>query len=104
MLRELSAVFLALYVVLMVILVDRVHAGETAYEAYRDVLTSPLVILFHLVALAFALLHTLTWFQAVPKAIRIRRGEEFVPPQALIGAHVLAWLGISAVIIGIFLA
>ena len=104
MLRELSAVFLALYVVLMLILVGRVHEGEAAYEAYRDVVTSPLIIVFHLVALAFALLHTLTWFQAVPKAIRIRRGEEFVPPQALIGAHLLAWLGVSAVIIGIFLA
>ena len=104
MLRELSAVFLAVYVVLMVILVSKVYDGQAAYEDYRDFLKSPLVILFHLIALAFALLHTATWFRAVPQAIRVRRGEEFVPPQALIGAHVLAWLGVSAVILGIFLA
>ena len=104
MLRELSAVFLAVYVVLMLILVSKVYDGEVAYEHYRDFLQSPLVIFFHLVTLAFALLHTATWFQAVPKAIRVRRGEEFVPPEALIGAHVLVWLGVSGVIIGIFLA
>ena len=104
MLRELSAVFLAVYVVLMLILVSKVYDGEVAYEHYRDFLQSPLVICFHLVTLAFALLHTATWFQAVPKALRVRRGEEFVPPEALIGAHVLAWLGVSAVIISIFLA
>ncbi len=104
MLRELSAVFLALYVVLMLILVSRVHEGEAAYETYRDFLKSPVAIGFHLIALAFALLHTLTWFQAVPKAIRVRRGEEFVSPQLLIGVHMLAWLGTSAVIIAIFLA
>ncbi len=104
MLRELSAVFLAVYVVLMLILVSRVHDGEAAYEEYRDFLQSPLVIVFHLVALAFALLHTVTWFQAVPKAIRIRRGEEFVPPQALVGAHMVAWLGVSLIVLIIFLA
>ncbi len=102
MLRELSAVFLAVYTVVMLVLVSNVHDGEGAYETFRDDLTSPLAIAFHLVALAFALLHTLTWFQAVPKAIRVRRGEEFVPPLALIGAHVLTWLGVSAVIIAIF--
>ena len=103
MLRELSAVFLAVYVVLLLILISRVHEGQAAYEAYRDFLKSPALIVFHLVALAFALLHTATWFQAVPKAIRIQRGEQFVPPQVLIGAHVLAWLGVSVVILGVFL-
>tara|TARA_Y100000588_G_C14242896_1_gene920155 strand:+ start:2239 stop:2553 length:315 start_codon:yes stop_codon:yes gene_type:complete len=103
MLRELSAVFMAVYVVLMVIMVSRIYEGQDAYEDYRDFLKSPFVIVFHLIALAFALLHSITWFQAVPRAIRIRRGEEFVPPQALIGTHILAWFGISVVIIGIFL-
>jgi fumarate reductase subunit C len=103
MLRELSAVFLAIYLVVLLMLVNSVHDSESAFEDFRDILASPLMIVLHTVILLFAILHSVTWFQAVPKAIRLRRGEEFMPPMMLIGAHVLAWLGISVVILGIFL-
>ncbi len=36
-------------------------------------LKSPLAILFHVVALAFALFHTCTWFNLTPKALVVRR-------------------------------
>jgi len=103
MLRELSAVFLAVYLVVLLMLVNSVHDSESAFEDFRDLLASPLMIVLHTIILLFAILHSVTWFQAVPKAIRLRRGEEFMPPMMLIGAHVLAWLGISVVILGIFL-
>jgi fumarate reductase subunit C len=103
MLRELSALFLAIYLVVLLILVGQVHESESAFEDFKELLASPIMIVFHTIVLLFAILHSVTWFQAVPKALRIRRGEEFMPPMMLIGAHVLAWLGISVVILGIFL-
>ena len=103
MLRELSAVFLAAFVVLLLVLVRRVHEGQTAFDEYVTVANSPAMLAFLVVALAFAVLHSVTWFQAAPKALRLRRGEDAVPAGLIVGAQVLAWLGTSVVILGIFL-
>jgi fumarate reductase subunit C len=102
-LREWSAVFVALYVALLVTLAGRAREGVDSLQEYVDVaLATPLGIAFHLVTLAFALLHTVTWFQAVPKAIRVRMGDEFVPARMLIGAHYAAFVGISVVLVALF--
>lgn len=103
MLRELSVVFMATYMVLLLVLVQRVHDGPTEFEDYLDVLQSPVLIVFHAIAIAFAVLHSVTWFQAVPQAIRLFRGEERVPPQLLIAGAVAGWIGVSIVVAIIFL-
>ncbi len=103
MLRELSAVFVAAYVVLLLVLVTKVHDGASAFERYLDFLQSPVLIAFHVVALLFVMLHAITWFQAVPKGLPLRRGEERVPPAAIIGASYAGWLVVSVVVAAIFL-
>jgi fumarate reductase subunit C len=87
MMRELTAVFLALYMVMLLLLASRVHTGEAAFAEYEATARTPLLIAFHLVVLASAVLHTVTWFQAVPKGLPLRRGEERVPAPLLIGAN-----------------
>jgi fumarate reductase subunit C len=99
MLRELSAVFLALYVVVLLVMVSRVLAGEADFDDYVTMAQSPASIVFHTIALAFAVLHTVTWFQAVPKGLPIRRGEERVPAPLLIGANYGLLLAVSIVLI-----
>ena len=103
MLRELSAVFVAAYVVLLLLLVTKVHDGAAAFEGYLDFLQSPLLIAFHVVALLFVMLHVITWFQAVPKGLPLRRGEERVPPALMIGSSYVGWLAVSVVVAAIFL-
>ena len=98
-LREWSATFVAAYFGLLVVLAGKARDGEGALAAYvEDVLQNPLLILFHLLALAFAVLHTVTWFGAMPKGLRVRRGDEFVPGYLMIGANYAALAGISLVI------
>ena len=58
--------------------------------AFKNTLKSPGLLVFNSIALIFALLHSVTWFQAVPKALPLRRGENKVPPRLLIGAHYVA--------------
>ncbi|MEX2178288.1 MAG: hypothetical protein WD801_06230 [Gemmatimonadaceae bacterium] len=99
MLRELSAVFLALYTVLLLLLVTKVHAGPAAFAGYVHTLQSPLLIAVHVVVMAFALLHSVTWFQAVPKGLPIRRGEEPVPPQLVIGANYVLLLAVTVIVV-----
>jgi fumarate reductase subunit C len=103
MLREFSSVFLAGYTVLLVILVLKVHNGAGSFADFVDTLRSPWLIAFNVVALLFALLHTATWFLAVPSALQLRIGEEKVPPRLLIGAAYGGMLFASGLLLLLFL-
>ena len=104
MMREWSALFVGIYAVLLLILTSKVLEGEAAYQSYvDDVLAAPVAIAFHAVALAFAVLHTITWFLAVPKGLPLRRGEDLIPPVLLVGGAYASWIGVSAIIAALFL-
>jgi fumarate reductase subunit C len=98
MLRELSSVFVAGYVVLFLMMIRLLAQGPAEYEAFMATLRSPGAILFHVVALAFALLHTITWFNLTPKAMAVWRGEERLPPAMMIVPNYVGWIVISGVI------
>ena len=104
LLRELSAVSIAIYMVLLLILVQQVRDGEGSFDDYLDVLQKPVVVISHIVALLFALLHTVTWFQAVPKALPLKIGERRVPPMQLIAGNYVIWAVVSVVVLIVFLA
>ena len=102
-LREISATFLAGYVIVLLIEVTKVHDGRGSFMSFEHTLRSPWLIAFNSIAAAFSLLHSVTWFQAVPKALPVRRGEQKVPPQLLIGAHYVLMFVLSAVVLVIAL-
>jgi succinate dehydrogenase subunit C len=104
MLRELSSVFLAGYVVVLLVLVSDVQDGHHAFTQMQQTLKSPGLLAFNSVALIFALLHSVTWFQAVPKALPVRRGESQVSPVLLVGMHYGLMLVLSAAVFTIALA
>jgi len=56
-------------------------------------------VAFHVVALAFAAYHSITWFKLTPKALPLQLGEEFVPDGAISGAHFAAWGVVSLAIL-----
>lgn len=99
MLRELTSVPLALYLLLAVGLFRAILHGDIAYASYLSYLASPSVLAFHVLAFAAALLHTVTWFNLTPKAIVIRIGEEKVAPALVAGPHYAVWLALSAVVL-----
>jgi fumarate reductase subunit C len=103
MLREMSSIFVAGYVVLFLIMIRRLAQGPAEYEAFMAALRSPLAIVFHVVALAFALFHTITWFNLTPKAMAVWRGEERLPPAMMIVPNYVAWIVVSGVIAWIIL-
>jgi fumarate reductase subunit C len=103
LLRELSAVFLAGYTILLVLLVGSVHDGANAFTDFRTTLRSPALIVFNAVALLFALLHTVTWFQAMPKVLPLRYGGDHRVAPALIGVNYLLLLALTAVVLVIVL-
>jgi len=99
LLRELSAVVMAVYLALLVVLLQRAGQDAEAYEEYLGFLWHPLMVLFHVVAFAFAVLHTVTWFQLTPKAIVLRYGEFKVPDFFIIAQQYAGWLVMWAVVL-----
>jgi fumarate reductase subunit C len=97
-LRELSSVFVAWFVVFLLLLVGAVQRGPSAYAAFLEWSASPLVLVLNLVALAFVLLHAVTWFNLAPKALVVRLQGRRVPPSAVAAGHFGAWLVASAVL------
>jgi len=98
-LREISSVFNAIYAVLLAVLVYQLHGSKAAYEETLSVIWSMPMLLLHLVAIAFAVLHTITWFNATGTAIVVRRGEERLPDWALAVPTYAAWMIASGAVI-----
>jgi fumarate reductase subunit C len=73
-LRELSSVFVAWFAVFLMIMVFAIGRGEASYQSFMDWAASPVVIVINIVALAFAILHTVTWFALTPQAMVVRFG------------------------------
>jgi fumarate reductase subunit C len=73
-LRELSSVFVAWFAVFLMIMVFAIGRGEAAYQSFLNWAASPVVIVINIVALAFAILHTVTWFTLTPQAMVVRFG------------------------------
>ena len=99
MAREVTCILIGAFTLLLVYALKALAEGQPAYDAFLAGLRSPLSILFLLVALAFSLYHTVSWFNVTPQAMPIQRGEEFVPGSVIVGAHYGGWVLISLVVL-----
>lgn len=97
--RELSSLFIAWLVLYLLLLVRSVGRGEQAYEDFLDWATSPWLVVLNVVAVAFVVLHTVTWFSLTPQAMVLDVGGRRVPPTVIIGAQYAALGVVSAFIL-----
>jgi fumarate reductase subunit C len=102
MLRELSSVFIALFLVVYLCQIYQLSQGPDAYSAFTQKLSSPGWILFHFVALLFALYHSITWFQSSAVVLPLRIGERTVSLPVVLALHVAAWLVVSLIVLVLF--
>lgn len=101
MVRELTSVPIAIYLVLLLLLLRNLAAGREAYEASLRFLTTPGMLAVQFVALAAACFHAVTWFNVTPKVLVVRLGEQRVPAAVVVGANVAAWFAVSVMIVWI---
>jgi fumarate reductase subunit C len=99
MTREFSCLFIGGWTLMMVWGLKQLAEGPAAWAAFLEFLKSPASIVFHVIALAFATYHSVTWFNLTPKALPLQLGEEFVPDAAISGAHFAAWAVLSAALL-----
>jgi fumarate reductase subunit C len=91
-LRELSSVFVAWFVGYLLLLVNAISSGDAAYRDFLAWSAGGWVLVLNAVALAFVLLHAVTWFALAPRAMVVRP----VPPVAVLVAHYALWAVLSA--------
>jgi fumarate reductase subunit C len=80
--RELSSIFIAWFVAYLLLLLYAVGRGEAAYQRFLAWAASPWVV-----ALAFVLLHTVTWFSLTPQAMALRMMGRRVPAWQIVAGQ-----------------
>lgn len=101
--RELSSVFVAWFVVFLLMLVDAVSSGPAAYQEFLEWSGRPWVLVLNVIALTFVLLHAVTWFHLAPKAMVVRLRGRRVRPGLVLAAHYGLWVASSAVVAWVIL-
>lgn len=102
-LRELSCLFVAWFVVYLLLLVSAIDAGEDRYQWFLSTSASPWLLLLNMIALLFVVLHAITWFSQTPQAIVVRIRGQRVSREWIIASMYLLWSTLSAVITWIVL-
>ena len=108
LIRELTSVFVALYVVLFIYELFLLTKGPEAHAAFRESLRSGPFIVFFLIALLFSLYHSWTWLglttkmQAAGRGL-VKIGTKTLPPIFVALGSYGAWLVATCVIAYLFL-
>jgi fumarate reductase subunit C len=102
-LREGSCLFVAWFVVYLLLLIWRVLQGDAAYQEFLAWSARPSVLLLNIVSFLFLVYHAITFFDAAPRALVVHVGSKRVPQQLVGASHYAAWLVASAVVFWLLL-
>ncbi len=97
-LRELSSIFVAWFVVETLMLIKALSDGLLAYAEFQQFLQNPIVVALNVISLCFIVFHTITWFNLAPKAMAVRMGGKRVPDVLIAGPNYVAWVVVSAAV------
>jgi fumarate reductase subunit C len=96
--RELSSLFVAWFVVYLLLLLRAISQSDTAYQHFLDGADAPWIVVVNVVALAFLTLHTVTWFLLTPKAVVLRLRSRVVPAWLIIVSQYVGLVAFSALV------
>ena len=101
--RELSSIFIAWFVAYLLLFVYDVGQDEAAYQRFLDWAAAPWVVAINVVALAFVLLHTVTWFNLTPQAMEVRLAGRPVPKFHIVAGQYTGLVVVSAFVLWLVL-
>ena len=103
MARELTAPFVALYSVILLITVMRLAQGRDSFDAWVANLRSDGFIVLHVVLFLVFLYHTWTWFAIMPKTMPpVVVGGKRLTPGQITGAGIVASAVVSIALLAFF--
>jgi fumarate reductase subunit C len=102
-LRELSSIFVAWFIVYLLLLIRSASEGESSYRQFLDWSGRPVVLLLNVLGLSFVIFHAITWFNLAPQAMVVHVRGKRMPPVLITAANYLAWAVTSALVIWLIL-
>ena len=100
MAREITALFVAAYALVLLVGLARLAQGEAAWNGWLAAMKSPASVLFHAITFAAFVYHTWSWFRIMPKTLpNIAIGGRRVSPLAITAAGLVAALVASFVLV-----
>ncbi len=102
-LREVSSIFVAWFVVYLLLLVRAVIQGDESYQQFLSWSARGGILLLNIITLFFVVFHAVTWFNLAPRAMAVRLRGKRVPGVLISGSHYAAWALVSALLAWIVL-
>jgi fumarate reductase subunit C len=102
-LREISSVFVAWFVLYLLMLVRAVSRGAGAYGDFLDWSARPAVLLLNFVSALFIVFHGITWLNLAPKAMVVQLRGKRVPPALIAGLNYAALVVASVLVVWLLL-
>ena len=94
--RELSSIFIAWFVVYLLLLVRAVSRGVTSYHNFLEWSRHPVVLVLNVVTFLFVVFHAFTWFNLAPRAMVVHLGRKRLPPSVISVSNYGAWVVATA--------
>src|SRR5688572_31384311 len=98
-LRELTCIFVAWFVVYLLMLVAAVTQANASYQEFLAWSSTTSILVLNIVSLLFLIFHAVTFFAAAPQAMVVKLGKEKVPGNLILAGHYAGWLAVSALVI-----
>ncbi len=95
-LRELTSISVAWFVVMTLFQLRALLHGPEAYARFTNLLQSPVMIALNAIAFCFVMFHTITWFNLAPRAMPVRMGGKRVPEFLVAAPNYVLWIAVSA--------
>lgn len=102
-LRELSSIFVAWFVVYLLLLVRAVSQGAASYQHFLDWSGHPIVLVVNLVSWFFIVFHAISWFNLAPQAMVVHALGKRIPGPWIAASNYAAWVVASAVVVWVLL-
>src|SRR4051812_1269466 len=99
MIRELTAVFAALWVVLFL---GQIMANHRNADKWLTSFQNPGWLIFSVIAFVFVMYHSWTSFTATSTLLYLRMGKQAVPGSTLNGLMFVGW-AVASIVIGVIL-
>ena len=96
--REFTAVFAAVFSVILLLFLSALSQGKDAYEGFLRWLRLPAVVAFSSIILLAMLYHAGTWFRLTAHIQVIRIGPNEVPRGVVVAALLGIWIVVSAIV------
>jgi len=97
MLREVTALFVTIYALVLFVGLVCLTLGEGAYNAWRAALATPASLVFHLILLLLVGYHTYTWFKVMPKTTP----HTTIEPKVIVMTGCAVTAGLSVLIVAV---